>query len=63
MNPILDLITTDYRGGTAGTLFADAPPSGDPSTSHITKIIVSHNADCVHGLKVHFHGDMNQVVS
>lgn len=53
MSPTLDLITTEYRGALEGTPFLDAPPSGDHSGSYITKIVLSHNSDCVHGLKVY----------
>lgn len=52
MTPTSDLFTTALRGGSNGTQFMDSAPSGDRSSSYLTKIIVSHNANCVHALKV-----------
>lgn len=52
MSLISDSFTTGYLGESSGTNFVDSPPPGDRSAAYLTKVIICHNRDCVHGLKV-----------
>lgn len=47
-----EVFTTTYRGGVKGENFVDSPPSEYRSVPFLNKVILSHDVDCVHGLKV-----------
>lgn len=47
-----DITRTEIRGKSVGTTISDYPPTGDLSSSTITKIFVHSNGSCVEGLEV-----------